>query len=220
MSSRLGRPETLTRGRLAITEAAIKLFDARGYHGSSVSDIAEAAGMTVGGLYKYIGSKEDILLLLSEQLQNAMEVALTAPLAPNREPVGALIEAIEHYAQLVHEPRKAIRVLYREFRELDKRGRDTLNEQGDRSTELFSRLLRAAGRPELVSDDELLWTMARNVLYLLQMWAVQGGAYRMHMTHEQFIERQLALALRQIGVKESRLGEFLSSTEPHGASVR
>jgi len=53
-------------------EGARKVFPARGYHGASVRDIAEAAGITVPTLYYYHGNKEamlrDLLILTYEEL--------------------------------------------------------------------------------------------------------------------------------------------------------
>ena len=51
------------KGRLsqrAVIEAAHSLFLNRGYHGTSVRDIAEASGFTIGGLYAHWPDKESI----------------------------------------------------------------------------------------------------------------------------------------------------------------
>ncbi|GAB4351319.1 MAG: ScbR family autoregulator-binding transcription factor [Candidatus Abyssubacteria bacterium] len=48
--------------RKAIIEASLKLFARRGYHGTSVAQIAEATGMTKGALYWYFKGKEDLFL--------------------------------------------------------------------------------------------------------------------------------------------------------------
>lgn len=48
-----------TRERLI--EAALQQFTATGYHGASMRQIAEAAGVAVGGIYNHFSSKEEIL---------------------------------------------------------------------------------------------------------------------------------------------------------------
>jgi AcrR family transcriptional regulator len=48
--------------RKTIVEASLKLFARRGYHGTSVAQIAEATGMTKGALYWYFKGKEDLFL--------------------------------------------------------------------------------------------------------------------------------------------------------------
>lgn len=48
---------------------------ATGYHGTSVRDIASAAGVAVGSLYTHFGSKHDLLLLI---LNRVMDDLLTS----------------------------------------------------------------------------------------------------------------------------------------------
>lgn len=47
--------------RQAILGAAKRLFAARGFHGTSVSDIARETDLPIGSLYTYFESKEDLL---------------------------------------------------------------------------------------------------------------------------------------------------------------
>ena len=47
-----------------ILEAATHLFVAHGYHGTSISSIANATGLTKGALYAHFASKEALLLAL------------------------------------------------------------------------------------------------------------------------------------------------------------
>lgn len=46
--------------RLALIEAAYTLFMEKGYHGTSMRQIAERAGLALGGIYNHFASKEDI----------------------------------------------------------------------------------------------------------------------------------------------------------------
>ncbi|MFN8494164.1 MAG: TetR/AcrR family transcriptional regulator [Caldilineaceae bacterium] len=47
--------------REGLIEAALHQFAANGYHGTSMRQIAEAAGLAVGGIYNHFASKEEIL---------------------------------------------------------------------------------------------------------------------------------------------------------------
>lgn len=51
----------------AILTAAAELFATKGYHETTMQDIAEAAGMQKATLYHYINTKESLLTELSEQ---------------------------------------------------------------------------------------------------------------------------------------------------------
>jgi AcrR family transcriptional regulator len=47
--------------RSELSREAAKLFARKGYHGTSIGDIAEALGVQKGSLYAHIASKEDLL---------------------------------------------------------------------------------------------------------------------------------------------------------------
>ena len=55
--------ETIKKGeatRLAIEDAAIRLFLEQGYHATSMRQIADKAGLALGGIYNHFSSKEEI----------------------------------------------------------------------------------------------------------------------------------------------------------------
>lgn len=50
-----------TARRDELVRVAARLFSERGYHGTSMQDLAEALGLQRGSLYAHIGSKEELL---------------------------------------------------------------------------------------------------------------------------------------------------------------
>ncbi|GAB4466117.1 MAG: TetR/AcrR family transcriptional regulator [Anaerolineales bacterium] len=55
--------EVVTKGertRLAIEDAAIELFMEQGYHATSMRQIAERAGLALGGIYNHFASKDEL----------------------------------------------------------------------------------------------------------------------------------------------------------------
>lgn len=48
------------RTRQAIVDAAYGLFIEKGYHGTSLRDIAQGAGIALGGIYNHFANKEEI----------------------------------------------------------------------------------------------------------------------------------------------------------------
>lgn len=55
------------RRRLQIIDAAAGRIARHGYHATSLKDLCEATGLTRGGLYHYIGSKEALLYAIHER---------------------------------------------------------------------------------------------------------------------------------------------------------
>lgn len=54
--------------RNRIINAAIKLFSLKGYHGTSISDIAKEAQISKGLAYNYFESKQDLLRAIFESM--------------------------------------------------------------------------------------------------------------------------------------------------------
>jgi AcrR family transcriptional regulator len=84
------KPQTLREKRQEkrtqeILEAALKLFDEKGYAGASMEDIAEASLLTRAGLYKYFPDKANLLgtlrtwkiNVLQERIEKELEKSKT-----------------------------------------------------------------------------------------------------------------------------------------------
>ena len=59
-------------GKDKILDAAVLLFSRAGYHATSISDIAAAAGVSKGLMYNYFGSKEILLLAIIDHASEKM----------------------------------------------------------------------------------------------------------------------------------------------------
>lgn len=58
-----------------VRQAAIELFATRGFHGTGIRDLAEAAGLSSATLYHYMGTKEDLLVSI---MRTSLERLVTA----------------------------------------------------------------------------------------------------------------------------------------------
>jgi AcrR family transcriptional regulator len=64
--------------RTALLEAARDVFVSRGYHGTRVDDIVEAAGVSHGAFYRYFKNKDELAYLLGVQAMQTVSTTLTA----------------------------------------------------------------------------------------------------------------------------------------------
>src|SRR5438874_13758306 len=55
-----------------VRAAALRLFRDKGYHATSMRDIASEVGINKGSLYSYIRSKEDLLIPVFEQAMGVL----------------------------------------------------------------------------------------------------------------------------------------------------
>lgn len=75
--SRSSRGETARATRRnEILIAARQVFAERGFRGTTISDVAEAAGVALGTIYLYFDSKEAVFGALSEQLRQLVSEAI------------------------------------------------------------------------------------------------------------------------------------------------
>ena len=63
-SSKPAPPTKGERTHTAILDAAYALFLKNGYHGTSMRQIADQAGLALGGIYNHFGGKEDIFVAI------------------------------------------------------------------------------------------------------------------------------------------------------------
>ncbi|HVX34580.1 MAG TPA: TetR family transcriptional regulator [Solirubrobacterales bacterium] len=90
----LGKRERRKREtRAAIVAAAERLFDARGYDGVTVAEVAAEAGVSVKTLFVHFRSKEDLVFADEERLLGRL-LQMVAERAPGQTPLRAVTAAI------------------------------------------------------------------------------------------------------------------------------
>src|SRR5512139_2265738 len=83
--------------RTRLLNAAVRVFDRKGYAGASVREVAEMAGFTKPAVYYHFGSKEGLLLAILEQAKREVETAIDKAVARTgtaRERILALCDDI------------------------------------------------------------------------------------------------------------------------------
>src|SRR5271169_1178097 len=72
--------------RKQIAEGAIKVFVTKGYHKATMREIVEACGLTMGSMYNYVRTKEDLLYLVYEYVTRALRDDLAIAISSVDEP--------------------------------------------------------------------------------------------------------------------------------------
>lgn len=84
------------RRQQEVVATAARLFAERGYQATSMSDLTEATGLAAGGLYHYIGSKEQLLIRICDELMEPLleqARAIVARPAPAEQHLHELLRA-------------------------------------------------------------------------------------------------------------------------------
>src|SRR5436309_5097417 len=110
--------------RTELTRAAARLFAEKGYHGTSVGDLAEALGVQKGSLYAHIESKADLLWEVAREGAAAFHAALDE--VPDDDPVVERIRtALRGHLRVVAEQLDIATVFVREWRYLQGERRES-----------------------------------------------------------------------------------------------
>jgi AcrR family transcriptional regulator len=76
-----------------ILDAAVTVFSRRGYHATSVDEVADAAGISKPMVYAYLGAKEDLFIACLQRegvrLIEALAAAVRSPVGPGCESAGS-----------------------------------------------------------------------------------------------------------------------------------
>jgi AcrR family transcriptional regulator len=159
-----------------LTRAAARLFAERGFHGTSMGDLAEALGVQKGSLYSLTGSKQQLLFDTMREGARAFHASLDE--VPDG---GAAIDrirlALRGHLRVVAEQLDVATVFTREWRYLEGAYRDEIVAERRRYEERFRALFREgveAGelRPDLdATTAALLVLSAANWAYT---WLTPG----------------------------------------------
>src|SRR5947207_6350313 len=127
--------------RTELTRAAAHLFAEKGYHGTSIGDLAEALGVQKGSVYAHIESKADLLWDVAREGAAAFHAALDA--VPEEGPVLERIRAtLRAHLRVVAEQLDVATVFVREWRYLEGERRDEFVAERRRYEERFRALYR------------------------------------------------------------------------------
>ena len=124
-----------------LTRAAARLFAEKGYHGTSVGDLAGALGVQKGSLYSHIDSKADLLWEVAREGAEAFHAALDT--VPDEGPVVERIRlALRAHLRVVAEQLDIATVFVREWRYLEGEQRERYVAERRRYEERFRALFR------------------------------------------------------------------------------
>src|SRR4051812_29788857 len=127
--------------RQELTRAAARLFAQKGYHGTSVGDLAEALGVQKGSLYAHIESKADLLWEVARDGAAAFHDALDS-VPEDAAPAEKIRLGLRAHLRVVAEQLDVATVFIREWRYLAGERREEFVAERRRYEERFRALLR------------------------------------------------------------------------------
>lgn len=107
--------DLVSKRRKQIIQAASKLFFEKGFDQTTMREISHASGLTMGSLYDYVRSKDDILVLVYKDVVERFRLSLVGNEKEDREPNPEDLEIIlRRMLRQMYKLTKAVQLLYRE----------------------------------------------------------------------------------------------------------
>ncbi|MFZ5817255.1 MAG: TetR/AcrR family transcriptional regulator [Bacillota bacterium] len=173
-----------------IMQAAIRLFQQKGYHATSMQDIADEVGLQKGSLYHYISGKEDLLVVIIHDALGQYNARLTE-IRDLDLPVRQRLElAVRSHLKGIAENLGMLTIFLRESYALNPDQQRTIRQESDRYNRMFEELMAEGIRTgELREMDPKLGTRvvlgACNWFY---RWYRPDGAYSIDQMADFFVD--------------------------------
>lgn len=184
--------------REQMIQGAIKLFKEKGFHRATTREIAKAAGFSIGTLYEYIRTKEDVLYLVCDNIyKQSMESLANFDLKEGT--VEDLKAAIREYFLQVDGMLDELTIMYQETKSLAKEAQIYVFNKEFEIVAVVERLLkRCVQSGEISMTDQQIHMAANSLVVQGQSWAFRKWALHRQHTLDEYIEMQTTLFISGI----------------------
>jgi AcrR family transcriptional regulator len=209
MAAPARRRLTAEERRAGILDAAVQVFSARGYHSSSIDDIAREAGISKALIYEHFESKQGLYADLLERKANELFERLAAALAGVGVESGAdrLAAGLDAFFDFVEERREAWRILFRDV--ADPETAAVLDRILSQVTAVVADLIAQDPGVRALDQDETQGDQAIGLLARMLVGAVQSVANwwadHREVPRDQIVEMVMDFAW--LGLERLRRGE-------------
>jgi AcrR family transcriptional regulator len=193
-------PQLVEQRHEQIFRAATRVFISRGYHEATVREIAEEAGLSLGSLYSYIRTKEDILYLVFERLTAALRESIRAAMQGLTDPVEQIQAALRANLETIKRYEDGVLLMYQETKSLDPESLHHVLAGEASYVKFFEDILDAGYRQGVFKGEPRL--SADVITYLCSLIALRRWNLRRRFTPDEAIDGLIAFILRGLGIAE------------------
>ncbi len=160
-----------------IVAVAARLFRERGYHATSVRDIADAVGIQGGSLYAHVAGKDDLLWEIVNRSADLFFAAMQPIVDSDRTIVLKIRDAITAHVRVITDDLDAAAVYSTEWRHLPEDRREAFAARRDAYESLFRKLIGSAIRERFITatDEAFASLFVLSALNWIYQWYRPGG---------------------------------------------
>lgn len=188
VKSQVTDEKLIFRRREQIVAAAVELFSDQGYYRTTIQDIARKAGVSIGLIYQYAQTKEDVLLLSLMSVLESYKTEIPLSVNESDDPLEALWSSLATYCRVIDRRRNAAVLAYRSTKSLPREQREIIMRLEVETNEFIAQRLRdgiAAGLFREINVDLITYQL---VLYA-HTWALKHWRLSQITTIEGYIEQ-------------------------------
>lgn len=184
--------------RQQIVTGALKLFKEKGFHRATTREIAKAAGFSIGTLYEYIRTKEDVLYLVCDNIYDQVMKRLSR-ISMSSGTIEELKEAIRQYFLLIDSMVDEFTIMYQETKTLSKDAQQYVLKKELEMTALFEKMLKTLVHSGTINmSNQEIYLAANHIVVQGQSWAFRKWALNKHFTIQDFTIAQTKMCLSGI----------------------
>jgi AcrR family transcriptional regulator len=186
-----------------ILDAAAQIFSQKGYHGTSMQDIAEAVNLQKGSLYHHVSSKQEILFDLLNRALDILIDQVSAAVNAEDPPDVRLRRAMMAYLGTLGENQNLAAILLLEHRSLEPEFRTRHVSRRDRFEQVWRDLIQEGKEAGIFAcnDASLSARALLGVMNWTVTWFRKDGALTAGEIADQFADLFLnGLVVRRNGI--------------------
>jgi AcrR family transcriptional regulator len=188
VKSQVTDEKLVLRRREQIVAAAIDLFSQQGYYRTSIQDIARKAGVSIGLIYQYAQTKEDVLLLSLMSVLETYKQEIPQSVKATDDPLEALWSTLATYCRIIDQRRSAAVLAYRSTKSLPPEQREFIKRLELETNEFVAARLGACISSGLFRKINVDLVAYQLVLYA-HTWALKYWRLRQLSTIDSYIEQ-------------------------------
>ena len=198
--TQIKNPDLVRERRRHIIDSTVKLFIQHGYHKTTTRMIAKASSFSIGSLYEYISSKEDLLYLVCKTIHEEVREAVENAIINTDKGKEQLAQVISQYFYVCDRMGDHILMMYQVTQFLPEKWKAKVLTNELNITNIFINALSSLSGtdnfPKL--DDKIVNLVGHNISVLGQMWAFRRWNLKNNFCIDDYIKIQTDFILGHI----------------------
>jgi AcrR family transcriptional regulator len=195
--TQIKNPQLVRERRRHIIDSTVTLFIEHGYHKTTTRMIAKAAKFSIGSLYEYVSSKEDLLYLVCKAIHEEVQDAVEDALSNSAKEKEQMAEVIRQYFHVCDKMADHILMMYQVTQFLPQKWKEQVLVNELNITDIFIKTLgQLSGNNDFPTlDEKTLNLVGHNISVLGQMWAFRHWHLEKKFTIDEYISIQTKFIL-------------------------